>query len=534
MNLFEEIVRELLTEDKESDNRKKARRYSESKGYTPEQAFTIDRKVRATFQPSINGCQGKFFLGCTRIYLGGQAEIGILDEELELYYVDQRKLDRFIIALQIIVDHYSEEYDRDLNGLTASQIIEKYANDVKEIEDKKNTEMENNHRTFDSESDYDIIRIPDSATAQKYADTPMTTWCIAQSGGYGQQMYNHYTHNSTGIFYFCLKHGYQAITRENSDQRTYDLSMIAVCVNKAGQPEQIVLRKNGPGLMISVDELESIIKMNFAEAFPPREAAKNIDKMLAAGEPLDKIFDGIKDIGDNVVIAKSEDKYTLVDTLEMKRITQEWFAEMNFLQRFNLIVAKVNGIGNSECILIDKRGIKQLDDTFKNIYDAREYYQNGLVLVNQRNLENILVIDNAGNEPRLLFDDWVKSIHMIQKFVKYGYYLLKSALIRGENAVSVYNLASLEDGEYLFPDWQPVSLGAMIYREIIPVYYEDAFMFFNLAKNELLFDGSFKSINKNFDERGYAEVVTLDNRAVKIDMNGNEIQDDAPRRGRPF
>ena len=532
MRLFEEIV-QMLLEDKESDNRKKGRKYSENRGFTPEQAWKIDNKIPLQFGDVARANHCKFYLGLTRIYLGGQGEIGILDENLDLYYVDQRKLNKFKIALQIIADGYAEEYDRDLNGLTANEIINAHINAINDvISNAKNTtqQIDKTNKTFEGESDYDIVRIPDSETAQQYAKAPMTSWCIAQDG-WGQRMYDHYTEGGNGIFYFCLKHGYENITRENSSLEDYQYSMIAVCINDGPNnepiPTQIVLRTNGPGLMISVEELESLIQRDFYTTFLPRKEHKNIQQMLLDGDPLEEIFDRVEPISNDVAIIVKDKKYNLINTERRIIILNEW-AKSITQDKYGFLIVSVFKDNIDEYFLINKDGGKIIkDEVFKSIEPLDEKYQkNGYMVENFRGLKNMIVFENG--EIHLFLDEWVSKIQAAPSFTRFGFYLVIGARIYGERATNVYNLAYINDdemssaGEFLF-DWQPISLGSQRFNNILPVYADSSFFFYNLQTKELLIDEEFSEIIRSFDSSHTAIVKKSDGQEIKIDEQGNVL-----------
>ena len=113
-----EIIRKpVLTESQESESIKGATRlYMERTGKSKEEADKFVRiDLRASFPPLRDKKIGKFILGVTRMYLDGQ--LG-----------DSTTVANLNTTLKYVGDPtHINEYDRNLNGLSAQDLIERFA-----------------------------------------------------------------------------------------------------------------------------------------------------------------------------------------------------------------------------------------------------------------------------------------------------------------------------------------------------------------------------------------------------------------------
>lgn len=307
-NIINEIYKEILLENRESKNINLARKYAKSKGYDDEQAQKLIDGIRTDIPNSRLG-QCKFLMGIVRLFLDNQLSDGSSIQKLN-------KLLPYIAS-----DTHIKEYDNNINDLSLDEISNKFSNiQQQDAEQSKKNSYSKQHVKND---DYTIVRIPDFETASKYSE--YTSWCVTHSNN----MYLNYTNDGRGLFYFCLKNGFENVPRktgENAPLDEYGLSMIAVSVDEEGEPNTITCRWNhdmeGNDHIMSKDELEDLLGVNFYEVFKPysKEELKakgflsinDVRELLVNGTNPSDIFSKIsKDDYDGWHIVMKKDKYTL-------------------------------------------------------------------------------------------------------------------------------------------------------------------------------------------------------------------------------
>lgn len=257
---------DILNENKESKMRSSARKYTKSKGYSDEQAKILDALILHDIPNSRLG-NFKFFLGITRLMLDGELNDGQSIMKLNQY-------------LKLITNPaHINEYNSNLNGLSFSEIDNRF-NTIQQQYNQEEAEKSNT-RTYTENQDYQIVRIPDAETSRKYGD--YTSWCVTHD----ESMYDTYTSGGIGLFYFCLKNGFENIPKqpgENCPLDEYGLSMIAVSVNEDGSPNTITCRWNhdygGNDNVMTTEQLEQIIGRGFYKTFLPRTPEELKAKMV--------------------------------------------------------------------------------------------------------------------------------------------------------------------------------------------------------------------------------------------------------------
>jgi hypothetical protein len=90
-------------------------------------------------------------------------------------------------------------------------------------------------------------------------------------------MYQSYTKNGLGRFYFCLKPGFEKVERiegEDCPMDDYGKSMIAISVNDDGSLNTCTCRWNhdngGNDNMMDTKEISEFFGVNFYKTFLPR------------------------------------------------------------------------------------------------------------------------------------------------------------------------------------------------------------------------------------------------------------------------
>lgn len=253
------IKQELLNEDRGSKNLHQVRAYIQQEKPSMNAQQVIDalrHDIPNIRLPRINNTDYyQFALGVARMYLNG--ELSDADTILSLNNV----------LKYVASNAHIKEYDKNLNNLTAKQLIDRFSSIVaQDIEQSKQALSQQEY----NKSDYKIVPIDNFETAEQYGD--YVSWCVTHDDG----MYNNYTHNGLGRFYFCLKPGFENVPEEKGEGcplDEYGLSMIAVSINPDGSPNTITCRWNhdngGNDSVMTPEELSNVIGYNFYDVFKP-------------------------------------------------------------------------------------------------------------------------------------------------------------------------------------------------------------------------------------------------------------------------
>jgi hypothetical protein len=160
----ESINKYLLTESQESKSISAAKKLLMQRlRYNEQQADEFVRVKLRNDLPVLRTPEGgKFILGVTRMFIDGELssanDIGNLNSTLKL----------------VASDAHINEYDRNLNGMSANDLISRFA---QAMSDNLNAEKEEiNQMVFDTPSDYEIVRIDSFEQAQQYGK--YTSWCV--------------------------------------------------------------------------------------------------------------------------------------------------------------------------------------------------------------------------------------------------------------------------------------------------------------------------------------------------------------------
>lgn len=305
-------------------------------GFTEERANTFVRGELRHDIPALRSKKAsKFILGTTRMFCDNQ--IANSNTVLELN-----------TTLKLIVDggHYNE-YDRNLNGLSAQDLIDRFSTTRQYLSYKEKEEI--NNMTFKGDSDYDIIRIDSFEQAQQYHDH--TTWCITQRQG----AFKSYTDSGHNQFYFCLRKDwdrprmYPIVNNNEEDTNTplddYGLSMIAVSVNEDGELNTCTCRWNhdhgGNDSIMNAVQISKLVNRNFFETFKPNpkwtDKVNKIKQRLAARELYN--YDDIdfeihtSQYMKDYSFIEVDKKFNLIDEKNMTLKFDKWFVTDPYLQR---------------------------------------------------------------------------------------------------------------------------------------------------------------------------------------------------------
>ncbi len=310
-------LRNILTESQESKSIDAAKKlYMQHTGCSREEA---DEFVRITLRNDLPILRqpnaAKFILGVTRMFLDGQIR-------------DQRTISQLNTTLKYVSsDAHINEYDRNLNGMSAQDLIQRFAKAVSDDFEKNKSDI--NSMNFEGKSQYNIVRIDSFEQAQQYGK--YTSWCVTHY----ENMFDSYTNDGIGQFYFCLRHGFEneeAVKGEHCPLDNYGLSMIAVSVDENGRLNTCTCRWNhdngGNDSIMNPKQISEVIGMNFYQTFKPnnkwKDVVDNCIRRLANGEDPNDVFDGIDDFNDGFAIVKLNGKYNFINT-HGELLSNDWF-----------------------------------------------------------------------------------------------------------------------------------------------------------------------------------------------------------------
>ena len=208
--------------------------------------------------------------------------------------------------------NHLNEYDGNLNGMSFKDIERRFATSVATA--VKSDMEEIGSRSYSARADYDIVRIPDFKAAQRYGR--YTSWCVT----HGRDAWNSYTHDGTGIFYFCLRRGFRKIPKvigNGCPLDDYGSSMIAISVNDDGSLNTCTCRWNhengGNDQMMTTSEISNFLGVNFYDVFKPRSP----EELMAEYEK-NRLPDD--DISRKIGAMKIEDSIRDVDVTEYVKV----------------------------------------------------------------------------------------------------------------------------------------------------------------------------------------------------------------------
>ena len=317
--IIESVQRVLISESQESASIKEATRLVMDRlGYTKEQADNFIRiDLRASFPILRSKEGGKFILGVTRMYLDRQIS-------------DASTISSLNQTLKYIVTpaHYNE-YDRNLNGLSAQQLIDRFKQARTDDLEKDKAALGTAQYTENPE--YKIVRIDSFEQAKQYGG--YNDWCLAQDKG--EANYDQYTSDGINQLYFILRDGFENEPRvkgENAPYDSYGLSMMTVIVDPEGMMTQSTTRWNhenkSSDSAFTPKQISDIIGRNFYEVFKPntkfKDAVTNALKRLRNGESIDEIFDVVRAIKNGSFIVELFEKQNILTPQKAFKY-QKWF-----------------------------------------------------------------------------------------------------------------------------------------------------------------------------------------------------------------
>ena len=415
---------QILTEGRQTKNRNAAKNYiMQQLGYSESGAMQFIGQLKVKI-PSVRLQQEKFLLGVARLFIDGELSVN-----------DYFKCTNFNQILKLIAsDAHVNEYDNNLNGMSADELINRFA-DVRVGELSKRKELMGG-KQYNQNREYTIVPINSYEEATKYAK--YNEWCVT----YSEDMFDDKTCHGAGRFYFCLRNGFENVQKKvgpNAPLDEYGLSMIAVSVTMEGEPNSITCRWNhdngGSDSVMDDEQLSDLLGVNFYNVFKPytREELHTkgfilfdeVQPMLDNGVSPADIFKEISDFNDGYAKVNLNGKWNFINR-NNKLLSDTWFdavydfyngyAKVNFNDKWNFIDTNgklisdtwfgwvddfINGYAmvllDNKWNLIDRNG-KRVSNTW---YDWVDYFHNGYAKVNFNDKWNF--IDKNG---KLLSDTW--------------------------------------------------------------------------------------------------------------------------------
>ena len=406
-NLLERIDNDyhdykLLTESQESKSIEAAKKLVMKELYFDNER--ADHFVRVELRGDLpvlrtrNG--GKFILGVTRMYCNGELDNAAIIQNLNS-------------TLELVAsDTHINEYDRNLNGMSAQDLINQFSSARKTIGDKDREEV--GALELQVNNNYTIDRIDDFDAARPYGY--YTSWCVTHN----ENMLDSYTSGGIGQFYFCLKNGFENIPKEEGQGcplDEYGLSMIAVSVDGDGQLNTCTCRWNhdngGNDHIMNTQQISQLIGRNFYEVFKPNNKLKNfIEELLAKVRceiPLDEVFETVREENDDYAIVGTyfdagrnqwgfaDMKFNILDKKTNTFVTNEWYEYIYHVTNTDRFVVETNTMLSNVVTLGGKFMLGDFVSSIEFfIYENKDYYAVRYDYVNAALLDSNF--NNATNE----------------------------------------------------------------------------------------------------------------------------------------
>ena len=338
----------------------------------------------------LNNC--KYLTGITRMYLNNE-------------FCDQKTAQKINDTIKLIASAHFDEYDNDLNGMTANAIVERFKTEV-DVELKSDVKL-HNATQFIENKQYKIYRIDSFEEASKFS--PYTSWCVTKN----KESYDLYTSNGYGLFYFCVRDDFKSVEEVKSEGcplDNYGLSMIATSVDEDGRCNTITCRWNhdnnsNDGIMKPM-ELSKLIGRNYYQVFKPYTKdelyakglvpTSNVQILLDKGKKPNKIFSKMLKSGIDgiLIVSLNEKKWNLFDVSKNMILCSEWYGYVgNFHDGFAVVRR-----GDGKCNLIKPDG-KVLCSEW---YGYVGYFHDGFARVQRDDLKcNFIKPDG-----KLLCSEW--------------------------------------------------------------------------------------------------------------------------------
>lgn len=414
-------------------------------------------------------------------------------------------------------DAHINEYDNNLNNLSADDFIKKFASFAQQ--DLEQDKQDVAAQDYEENSNYYIVKIDSFEEAEQYGE--YVDWCVTHD----KEMFNNYTSNGTGVFYFCLREGWEEqeeVRGENCPLDEYGLSMIAVSVNRDGSSNTITCRWNhangGNDTIMTPKELSAVINRNFYDIFKPlteEEIKRNQQEVLEEireeiHERMDWYDFGLDGIAD-----------PLIWDYEGKLLDENPFEEdeENDIDVSDYVLYYRYDTGNGQSVLLDSQGEIALDIVAEEI--------DSYVMENNRYF--FCFTHNMGNYT--LVNDHLKILGSVKNFWR------DRNVIQFRNNTDKWNMMDV-DGNVLLDNWFDTLDGPRFGGENNDRYFffinrnEDGVLkenIFDIYTKKPVFDKPVASFNRRMmDDYGFIFLrFEGDNFSVIYDVR-NEIKLKAP------
>lgn len=451
----EAITEALITEGAETRNMKAAKHYLyQNKGMDEEQAMKTIGAIKTDIPNSRLG-KCKFMLAMVRMFCNGELNDGItiMNVNKSLKYAAS--------------EAHINEYDNNLNNMTAQQLTDKFSGAGRQDLEQDRNDV-SSQQYDNTQSQYQIVRIDSFDEASEYGN--YTNWCVTHY----ENMYNSYTSNGMGVFYFCLRDGWEdepEVQGEGCPLDSYGLSMIAVSVNPDGSCNTVTCRWNhangGNDNIMTTKQLSETIGRNFYETFKPltKEEIETRQRMLL-GEIEDEIW--------NEMMYKP--------LYDIAQSTLEYDPDYGDKIQRNVYVYVSN---EKSCyVIVDEEGKVIIDKTFEYV----GYRVSDCIIVTMNNKENIIKLYLQGDmvKGKILFDTWFKKITPVAMSKYFLVYLAEK---------KKWNLVD-QNGNYILKEWHDSIDPYMVLNGFISLIDNGKETLIDIKTQQPVFDKSINSISR--------------------------------------
>ena len=341
----------------------------------------------------LNNC--KYLTGITRMYLNNE-------------FCDQKTAKKINDTLKLITISHADEYDNNLNGMTANTLIGRFNTEV-EIDYKSDVKAHNSTQFIENKR-YKIYRVDSFEKAKKFS--PYTSWCVTKN----KESYDLYASNGYGLFYFCVRDDFKSVEEVKSEGcplDNYGLSMIATSVDEDGKCNTITCRwnhdNNGNDNIMTPMELSKLIGRNYYQVFKPYTKEElyakglvptsDVQMLLDQGKNPNKIFSKMLNSGIDGILTVSlnEKKWNLFDASKNMILCSEWYGYVGYFHDGFAVVRR----GDGKCNLIKPDGSVLCPEWYDLVYD----FKNGFAVVRRGDGKwNFIKPDG-----KVLCSEWYKS-----------------------------------------------------------------------------------------------------------------------------
>src|SRR5574344_484032 len=480
MDLFEECVKSVLGENRNSKNINIARKALMSQGKSYEECEQLFKGINHDI-PMNYQLQSKFMLGLCRLFLSGELK-------------DATDINKINEYLKIIGSAgHIDEYNNDLNGLSFDEIEQRFAPIAQQNAEQSRAEV--SQMNFGSKSDYNIVKIETEEQCKKYGK--YTSWCITHGSfsSYGLDNFNQ--------CYFCLKPGFENVQKPESHSSNgepfdeYGLSMISIIVNQDGEPMYVTTRYNhdfngeNNEKLRTAKQVSELLGLNFYDVFKPnskwQDLINSCSERVKNGEEISNVFDNVHGFSNGFAAVYLRNKFNFIDE-NCNYLSKQWF---DYVYNFD------DGFARAELEnkwnFLNTEGNYLSKQWFDSIYD----FNNGFAIVKLENKRNF--INKEGN---YLSNEW---FDYVDDFYD-GF-----ARVQLENKWNFIN----KEGNYLSKQW--FDNADDFYDGLAAIKLGNKRNYINIEGkiiSEQWFD-----YTENFDD-GFAN-VKLNGKWIKIDTDGN-------------